>query len=531
MCVVLLLLMAASAAPWAVEAERALGEVLTPAPLTARTVQKPSFRALHDTVSALTASTGFALGLYTAEEASGSQRTAEAKRLYVSKLTGLVGVHRGVAIEPKPIADAVLLAGADARPLAKFLILMAEAAGGGCGPTPTPSTTSSRSSSRAGSARAAPSERPAATPPPPDATPPDEDGIVAWVCTYCGHEHEEEKPYCELCAKIRRMGGGAGSRGAVASEEAAVRPNGLRGEDTEPSAEWFDERVEGGGVQGGRPSARARGGSGRSSAEAARGGSASARAGREHPAPPRGRAAAPEPLRPEGSRSEGRVPEGGRGGRSSQAGGRSGGRGARRRMPEGEPDAHLGGEEEGEEGGGFFEEQLAGRWQKYQHEQRRREAERQQAEEQERARNEKQQEQARRRAEDGGAHSGTSSQGGYGSQAYRSAAAQRSAEERARSAAAQDEQAWSRFAQGGGEGPICAADVPWPTLNAAALGLDPRLASAAERKQAFRSASLRWHPDKFVQSYGARLVPEERDEILKRVTEVSQEINSLYSAA
>ena len=107
----------------------------------------------------------------------------------------------------------------------------------------------------------------------------------------------------------------------------------------------------------------------------------------------------------------------------------------------------------------------------------------------------------------------------------------RSAEERARSAAAQDEHAWSRFAQSGGEAPIRAADVPWPTLTAAALGLDPRLTSAAERKQAFRAASLRWHPDKFLQSYGARLVPEERDDILKRVTEVSQEINSLYSAA
>ena len=83
----------------------------------------------------------------------------------------------------------------------------------------------------------------------------------------------------------------------------------------------------------------------------------------------------------------------------------------------------------------------------------------------------------------------------------------------------------------GDEASVRAADVPWPTLEAAALGLDPRATSAAERKQAFRTASLRWHPDKFVQSFGARLQPEEREQVLQRVTEVSQAINALYQAA
>ena len=62
------------------------------------------------------------------------------------------------------------------------------------------------------------------------------------------------------------------------------------------------------------------------------------------------------------------------------------------------------------------------------------------------------------------------------------------------------------------------------------LGLDLS-APAAERKAAFRSASLRWHPDKFVQSFGGRLVPDEREAILQRVTQVSQAVNALMQEA
>ena len=89
------------------------------------------------------------------------------------------------------------------------------------------------------------------------------------------------------------------------------------------------------------------------------------------------------------------------------------------------------------------------------------------------------------------------------------------------------EAAWERFVQRG-DAPIRAVDVPWPALDAASLGLEGRCTSAAERKAAFRAASLRWHPDKFVQSFGGLLVAEEREAILQRVTEVSQAINSLY---
>ena len=89
------------------------------------------------------------------------------------------------------------------------------------------------------------------------------------------------------------------------------------------------------------------------------------------------------------------------------------------------------------------------------------------------------------------------------------------------------ERAWRAF-EAGPPDAFTVADVPWPTLNAKALGLEGKSSSAAQRKAAFRAASLRWHPDKFLQSYGARLRPDERETILQKVTEVAQAINSLY---
>lgn len=98
----------------------------------------------------------------------------------------------------------------------------------------------------------------------------------------------------------------------------------------------------------------------------------------------------------------------------------------------------------------------------------------------------------------------------------------------ARVRAAQCDADWEAFTKLGEKARIRYADVPWPALDAATLGMDARYAGARERKAAYRAASLRWHPDKFVQSFGSRLVPEEREKILKRVTEVAQAVNSIY---
>ena len=48
---------------------------------------------------------------------------------------------------------------------------------------------------------------------------------------------------------------------------------------------------------------------------------------------------------------------------------------------------------------------------------------------------------------------------------------------------------------------------------------------AADRKAAFRQASLRWHPDKFQAKYGRLLHDDEREAIMDKVTETFQAIN------
>ena len=90
---------------------------------------------------------------------------------------------------------------------------------------------------------------------------------------------------------------------------------------------------------------------------------------------------------------------------------------------------------------------------------------------------------------------------------------------------------WEKFAALPADSCIRMCDVPWPNLTADALGLNPSVASKAQRKQAFRSMSLRWHPDKFLQGFGSRLDVQEREAILQRVTEVAQAINSIYQEA
>ena len=90
---------------------------------------------------------------------------------------------------------------------------------------------------------------------------------------------------------------------------------------------------------------------------------------------------------------------------------------------------------------------------------------------------------------------------------------------------------WEAFAALPADATIRMRDVPWPALDADALGLSASKSSKAQRKQAFRALSLRWHPDKFVQGFGGRLVEGEREAILSRVTEVAQAINSIYQEA
>lgn len=74
-------------------------------------------------------------------------------------------------------------------------------------------------------------------------------------------------------------------------------------------------------------------------------------------------------------------------------------------------------------------------------------------------------------------------------------------------------------------------DIPWPPglakllrWTAQARGLDPGTQQGL--KEAYKVLSLRWHSDKFLAKYGGRLIAADRERILARVLEVSQEVNA-----
>lgn len=61
--------------------------------MTDKLLSKPPFRFLHDTISAIIKTTGFAEGLYTAEELDSSTiNDKESKMAYLDKIINCVGI-------------------------------------------------------------------------------------------------------------------------------------------------------------------------------------------------------------------------------------------------------------------------------------------------------------------------------------------------------------------------------------------------------------------------------------------------------
>ena len=71
-------------------------------------------------------------------------------------------------------------------------------------------------------------------------------------------------------------------------------------------------------------------------------------------------------------------------------------------------------------------------------------------------------------------------------------------------------------------------DVPFPSnVHQLVLRGAERVAPSREaRKAEFRRQFMRWHPDKFLQTYGQLLDPDHRQRIVDRVTQTSQMIIS-----
>ena len=69
------------------------------------------------------------------------------------------------------------------------------------------------------------------------------------------------------------------------------------------------------------------------------------------------------------------------------------------------------------------------------------------------------------------------------------------------------------------------AAVEWPgVIVARALRC---CSGAAEERKRLRLELMRWHPDKFTAKFGSRLADDDKDKILARVTQISQQLNAL----
>ena len=93
-----------------------------------------------------------------------------------------------------------------------------------------------------------------------------------------------------------------------------------------------------------------------------------------------------------------------------------------------------------------------------------------------------------------------------------------------------DWEAFTRAVQNSGGAAVTYEQVPWigsdAELQLADIGLDGT-ATAEVLKKVLRTATLRWHPDKFQQQFGPLLHPDHAERILERVTTVASGINRL----
>lgn len=58
----------------------------------------------------------------------------------------------------------------------------------------------------------------------------------------------------------------------------------------------------------------------------------------------------------------------------------------------------------------------------------------------------------------------------------------------------------------------------------------PGAAAEMDVREAFKSAALRWHPDKFLARFGQCLAPSDADLIMQRVASIAQRLNHEWQA-
>lgn len=81
--------------------------------------------------------------------------------------------------------------------------------------------------------------------------------------------------------------------------------------------------------------------------------------------------------------------------------------------------------------------------------------------------------------------------------------------------------AWAMF-QAEPPDRVSAETVPWPPCSEDVLEFSEKLCAPGYPKQAYKIACRRWHPDKFLQLYGALVLPGDLPDLTSRLNEVFQ---------
>ena len=114
---------------WVVATQQGLGSLIKRPKLTAALLMKPPFRFLHDVVSEVCRTCGFADGLYDENEQNSSKiKDKESKLAYLAKIASVVELTLGTTLDMRP---AKVVAGMEPEKTNQFLQALAQAATSG----------------------------------------------------------------------------------------------------------------------------------------------------------------------------------------------------------------------------------------------------------------------------------------------------------------------------------------------------------------------------------------------------------------
>jgi hypothetical protein len=78
---------------------------------------------------------------------------------------------------------------------------------------------------------------------------------------------------------------------------------------------------------------------------------------------------------------------------------------------------------------------------------------------------------------------------------------------------------------------VCYDDVPWPDISLLReINKCMMKRPTVQKREWCRDLTIRWHPDKFQQSFGCLLQIEDLHHIMQKVTQIFQIVNSFRSS-